>query len=160
MIAILIVCSANICRSPLAQGVLEKLVVEQGLQHQVTVDSAGTHVFKSGHRPDKRAQQMADKTGANIKKLKARMVKADDFLRFDYILAMDLENLRSLEAICPEEYRNKLHLMMEFASQSDSNEVPDPYFGNLLGFERVLGLLDMGCKGFLSYLRIQYRLAP
>ncbi len=156
MIAILIVCTANICRSPLAQGVLEKMIVEQGLQHRIAVDSAGTHVFKSGRRPDKRAQQMADKTGANIKKLKARKVRTDDFVRFDYILAMDQENLRNLEAICPEEYRNRLFLMMEFAPQCGSSEVPDPYFGNLLGFERVLAMLEMGCKGLINHIQTEY----
>lgn len=150
------VCSANICRSPMAQGVMRRELAAHGLDRIVEVDSAGTQVPRPGHRPDPRARQVAESHGASIRKFKARRIVADDFQRFDYIIAMDWENLRSLEAICPEEYKNKLFLIMEFTPRSDLEEVPDPYFGNLSGFERVQGLLDMGCKGLLNHIMAKH----
>lgn len=150
------VCSANICRSPMAEGLMKRELMMRGLDHLVEVDSAGTHVFKPGHRPDKRAQQVADKGGINIRKLKARMISEEDFQRFDHILAMDEENLHSLQAICPEEYGDKLSLIMSYAPGSDAAEIPDPYFGNLLGFERVQGLLELGCRGLVEHLITRY----
>ncbi len=129
-----------------------------GLKDHVRVDSAGTHVFKTGHRPDKRAQQVAEHHGVQIKKLKARNITREDFERFDYIVAMDHENLHSLKDICPPEYQNKLFLILEFAPQSGQHEVPDPYFGNLSGFERVLELLEIGCDGLLSHIKETHQL--
>lgn len=132
----------------------------QGLSGLVEVDSAGTHAFKPGHRPDKRAREVTEKNGVNIRKFKSRMVNSDDFHRFDYILAMDQENLHNLESICPAEYRYKLSLILAFAPQAGSNVVPDPYFGNIEGFERVLALLEVGCKGVADHIRSRYHLAP
>jgi len=134
MTAILIVCTANICRSPMTQGIMGKLVLEQGLDNTISVDSAGTHAHNAGRRPYKRAQQVAESHGVKISKYKARMVAADDFKQFDYIIAMDQDNLRNLRAICPEECKDKLSLILDFAPQSGLKTVHDPYFGNLSGF--------------------------
>ncbi|WP_260295614.1 low molecular weight protein-tyrosine-phosphatase [Sedimenticola hydrogenitrophicus] len=155
-ISLLMVCTANICRSPMAQGLMGRELAANGLDGVVRVDSAGTHVFNPGHRPDRRAQQVAEKSEVDIGKLKARMIAEDDFYRFDYIVAMDNANLRNLQKMCPEEYRNKLFLILDFAPQIGFNEVPDPYFGNLSGFERVLALLDLGCKGLIRHIRTQH----
>jgi len=154
------VCSANICRSPMAEGLMKRELILRGLDRLIEVDSAGTHVFKPGHRPDKRAQQVAGKDGINIKKLRARMIRDDDFQRFDYILAMDAENLRDLESNCPEAYRDRLSLIMAFAPQNDIHEIPDPYFGNILGFERVQALLEMACRGLMEHIITRHGLAP
>lgn len=154
------VCSANICRSPMAQGVMMRELELRGLKNKVKVDSAGTQVFKPGHRPDQRAQQVAKKSTINIRKMKARSVVTEDFLEFDYIIAMDQENLSNLEAMCPEELRDKLHLLLEFAPEGGLREVPDPYFGNLSGFERVLVLLDQGCKRLVEHICVTHKLCP
>lgn len=152
-VSVLFVCCANICRSPMAQGLLMRDLQQQNLVDRIEVDSAGTHVSKPGHRPDQRARRVATASGAKIDKFRSRMVAAEDFQLFDYIIAMDRGNLHNLETICPQEYKNKLFLILEFASQSGQEEVPDPYFGNFAGFERVTALLEMGCRGLLNHIR-------
>lgn len=132
---------------------MSQLVSDRGLGALVKVDSAGTHVFKAGQRPDKRAQRTVEKRGINIKNCKARLVTTDDFYRFDYLCAMDLENIQSLKAICPGEQMHKLSLIMQYASGRGVETVPDPYYGNLAGFERVIELLDEACNGLLDAVR-------
>lgn len=156
---ILVVCAANICRSPMAQGCLNQLLIDRGLEDLIMVDSAGTHVFKSGHKPDRRAQQVAEKYGASLKGCRARAVSAADFSLFDYVLAMDREVLGNLQAICPEDQLEKLLLIMEFVPSLGIEEVPDPYFGNLAGFEHVWSLLDHACRGLLDKICIQHHLS-
>ena len=131
----------------------------RGLDSYIGVESAGTHVFKPGHRPDKRAQQVAKKNGISIERFKASAIEPEDFHRHDYIIAMDRENLRSLQAICPEEQAGNLLLIMDYAPEAGLRDVPDPYFGNLSGFERVLELLDVACKGLLNHICNQHNLS-
>lgn len=150
------VCTANICRSPLAQGLVMRELLKHRLDGLVEVDSAGTHVFKSGHHPDKRAQQVAKEQGFDIKRLKARKVVAEDFDRFDYILAMDRGVMLSLEAICPESQKHKLSFIMDYSPRKKSGDVPDPYYGNISGFVRVFELLEIACEGLLNHICDQH----
>lgn len=149
MVKVLFVCMGNICRSPTAEGVFTHLVERQGLSHLIGSDSAGTHAYHVGEPPDVRAQQAARKRGVAMAGLTARRVYDDDFSRFDYILAMDRDNLRNLQAMCPAEHQSKIRLLLDYAPSSDASEVPDPYYGNKSGFDRVLDLVEQGSRGLL-----------
>lgn len=146
------VCSANICRSPTAQGILQGMIRERGLKRRIGVDSAGTHVPRSGVRPDHRAQQVASERGYPIGGHKSRMLGSADYRRYDYIVAMDRENRRYMERACPPDLRYKLLSIMDYSPDASIDEVPDPYFGNLAGFERVVELLEPACAGLLKYV--------
>ncbi len=149
MVKVLFVCMGNICRSPTAQGVFTGLLRRHGLEGRVLVDSAGTHAYHVGSAPDPRASAAAAKRGADLSSQRARKVAAEDFVTFDYILAMDRDNLEILEALCPPEQRDKLRLLLEFAPDTGVDEVPDPYYGGVAGFERVLDLIEVAAEGLL-----------
>ena len=149
MVKVLFVCMGNICRSPSAEGMFRHLVERQGLQQFIVTDSAGTHAYHVGEPPDVRAQQAALQRGVDMSDLTARRVYIDDFERYDYILAMDQDNLRNLLHICPPEYQAKVRLFLDYASDCDEAEVPDPYYGNKSGFDRVLNLVEQGARGLL-----------
>jgi protein-tyrosine phosphatase len=149
MVNVLFVCMGNICRSPTAQGMFTKLLEEHRLSRAIRVDSAGTHAYHIGEPPDRRAQQAALRRGVDLSPLMARQVYDTDFHEFDYILAMDRDNLADLQAICPPQHSHKLHLFLDFAPDHPEDEVPDPYYGNKSGFERVLDLTDAAARGLL-----------
>ena len=151
-ITVLMVCSANICRSPIAQGVLEQLIRERGLKNRIRVDSAGTHVPRIGTRPDPRAIRAAEECGISIKRYRSRMLAPADYERCDYIVAMDQQNLGHMRRECPQEYSHKLSSVIDYLPGAALDEVPDPYFGNQEGFQRVVDLLQPACSGFLDYL--------
>jgi protein-tyrosine phosphatase len=146
----------NICRSPTAEGVFAKRLQDAGLDALVEVDSAGTHAYHVGEPPDPRAQRTAEKRGIALAHIKARRVSGADFERFDYLLAMDRDNLQRLEAICPVGTEEKLRLFLSFASQLGFDEVPDPYYGGVAGFERVLDMTEMAADGLLEEIRRRY----
>lgn len=150
VVRVLFVCMGNICRSPTAQGVFRHLVAQAGLSERIEVDSAGTHAYHIGEPPDPRAQQTARRHGVDLSGLRARRVRAEDFKRFDYVLAMDVENYRSLQEICPPGYEARLHLLMDFAPSCTEREVPDPYYGGPSGFDRVFELIEQACEGLLT----------
>ena len=145
----------NICRSPTAEGVFRHRVDKAGLAHVIHIDSAGTHAYHIGDAPDPRSQQFAVRRGYDLSMQKARKVEARDFAQFDYLLAMDHDNLERLQAVCPPQYRHKLHLFMEYAANSDSDVVPDPYYGGGKGFDLVLDYIEDAAEGLLSILRRQ-----
>ena len=149
-IKILFVCMGNICRSPTAQGVFETLVEQAGLADRIHIDSAGTHAYHIGEPPDKRATQAAARRGVDLTRQRARRVSADDFGAFDYVLAMDSGNLDDLMAICPDQHAEKVQLFLSFANTAPQLEVPDPYYGGVQGFERVLDLIEEGARGLLE----------
>ena len=126
---ILFVCMGNICRSPTAEGVFRKLVIESGLSGKLEIDSAGTHGFHAGRPPDARATVLAAKRGYDLTALRAREVVASDFVRFDHVVAMDEENVRHLKAFCPEHLSGKIKLLLEFPGnlvQSDPAPAQSP----------------------------------
>lgn len=153
-IRVLMVCLGNICRSPTAHGVFQQRVESAGLAGLIEVDSAGTGDFHLGEKPDIRSRKAAQQRGYNLSSLRARQVSKDDFERFDYILAMDDNNLRDLQALCPAPLQHKLRLLMEFA---DNNylSVPDPYYGEGEGFQLVLNLVEEAADALLDHIRKQ-----
>lgn len=144
---ILMVCLGNICRSPLAQGILEAQVKRNRLDWKI--DSAGTSGWHAGEKPDSRAIAIAKQNGINISNQRSRMLTAEDFYQFDFILAMDQQNYNNIMRVCPSpELAPKVHLILEFAENRSVKEVPDPYYDN--GFQRVYNLLNEACNGFIS----------
>jgi len=156
MVKVLFVCMGNICRSPAAQGMFERLVEQTGLMQHIEVDSAGTHAYHVGHAPDPRAQASALRRGIDISVQRARRVDVQDFERFDYILAMDQQNMAHLEPLCPPVHRHKLRLFLDFVPDLRDKDVPDPYYGGASGFETVLDLVEKGSEGLLRHLRHQH----
>lgn len=152
-VSILLVCMGNICRSPTAEGVLRALVEREGLDAWLEIDSAGTHGYHVGEPPDERAHRAAMRRGYDLSQLRARRVSDADFVRFDRILAMDMDNLSLLERACPAEHRHKLGLFLEYAASFDDREVPDPYYGDGDGFERVLDLIEDAARGLIAAVR-------
>lgn len=150
---VLFCCMGNICRSPTAHGVFEKMVADAGLAERILVDSAGTHAYHIGEPPDRRSQTTALKRGYDLSRQRARRALAEDFQRFDYVLAMDQDNLRNLRAICPAGFESRLSLFMDFAPEMDEQEVPDPYYGGAMGFERVFDLVEAASAGLLADVR-------
>ncbi len=146
----------NICRSPTAHGVFQKLVIEHGLNNIVEVDSAGTHAYHIDKKPDARACSIAAKRGYNLSKLRARKVISADFEKFEYILAMDNENYTDLLAECNEEYKHKIKYFLEFSTKFKVQEVPDPYYGGLSGFENVLDLVEDASNGLLNHIEFTH----
>ena len=155
-VKILFVCMGNICRSPTAQGVFEKLVEEHELGNHIRIDSAGTHAYHIGETPDTRAAEAARRRGIDLSTQRARRVSAGDFDQFDYVLAMDSSNYADLAEICSPEQADKLRLFLEMASIAGMTDVPDPYYGGTTGFERVLDLIEEASAGLLAEIRRQH----
>lgn len=149
---ILFVCLGNICRSPLAESVLRGLASRRGLSRHFIADSAGTHAQRhAGQRPDPRATQVAMRRGYDdVNKQRSRAFTDKDFEKFDHIVAMDSTNLAHLRKICPLQFQHKLHLLLEFADLQVSPDIPDPYYGSVEGFERVLDLCEAGVAGLID----------
>lgn len=152
-VRVLFVCMGNICRSPTAEGVFRHLVAQQGLEGQISCDSAGTHDYHIGEAPDTRAQEAAARRGYDLSGLRARRITEDDFSRFDYVLAMDGHNMAILRETCPASRRGRLRLFLDYAKDAALREVPDPYYGDAGGFETVLDLAEQAARGLLEHIR-------
>ncbi len=152
-VGVLFVCLGNICRSPTAEAVFRRQVADAGLAARVRIDSAGTGAWHLGKAPDARAQAAARQRGYDLSALRARRVHAGDFSDFDYLLAMDRENLAVLQRMQPAGGRARLALALDFAPAAALREVPDPYYGGPEGFAQVLELLEAAGAGLLEELR-------
>jgi protein-tyrosine phosphatase len=150
---VLFVCMGNICRSPTAEAVFRKLVQQTSQENDWQIDSAGTHAYHVGEKPDQRSRQAARQRAYNLEGIRARQVHADDFFKFDWILAADKQNLHALQSIQPPNGRAQLALMQDFASKPEwrGSDVPDPYYGGVSGFDDVLNRLEDACQGFLQH---------
>lgn len=157
--SVLFVCMGNICRSPTAEGVFRHQGETAGLGSRLLVDSAGTHGAHAGELPDPRSRAAAARRGYDLAGLRARKVQADDFSRFDLILAMDEYNLQNLLTICPPESKHKLRRLLEFSRRFPVADVPDPYYGGAAGFERVLDMVEDAGQGLLEHAKRQLGLA-
>ncbi|MEO5335778.1 MAG: low molecular weight phosphotyrosine protein phosphatase [Magnetospirillum sp. WYHS-4] len=157
MVRVLFVCLGNICRSPTAEGVFRALVEKEGLAGHIHVDSAGTGAYHVGEPPDARSQAAAARRGVDLSPLRARQAVREDFHRFDYVLAMDRDNLRNLQALCPKGEEHRLRLFLDFAPQAGRREVPDPYYGGPQGFDTVLDLAEAASRGLLAHIRENHR---
>ena len=163
MIKILFVCLGNICRSPTAEGILRhklnKAGIRDGYLGSVFIDSAGTGGYHVGEKPDRRSRETAEKNGVSLEDLRARKITLQDFTDYDYILAMDQENVRALQKICPPDKAHKIKLLMQYATDCPGiTEVPDPYTGGIDGFHRVYDIIERGSEGFFTYFLAQYDL--
>lgn len=155
MMKVLFVCLGNICRSPTAHGVLERKLEMAGLSDVVEVDSAGTEAWHIGKQPDLRSQDAARKRDYDLSHLRARQAIPEDFLEYDYVLAMDNSNLINLRAIVPVdglkgEVKSQPQLFLQAFStpnlkEKGLTEVPDPYYGEKGGFEAVLDMVEEAC---------------
>ena len=155
MIKILFVCMGNICRSPTAHAVMQHKIDQQGLDDKIWIDSAGTHAYHVGNPADHRAQQEACRQGIDMQGLRARKIAAKDYDEFDYILAMDEDNLELINHYAPDQHKARLLMFLHFANQmhtADRINVPDPYYGGADGFSDVFDLVDRGCDALLEYV--------
>jgi protein-tyrosine phosphatase len=148
--SVLFVCLGNICRSPLAEGIFEHLVEEAGLSNRFEVDSAGTGAWHVGEPPDARATMVASQHGVLLSS-RARQITEADLDHFEYVVAMDHNNLRNLErmaATCGSEAQ--VELLRRSDSEGRGEEVPDPYYGRASGFEIVYKMVQRSCLGLLA----------
>jgi protein-tyrosine phosphatase len=150
-IGICFVCSANICRSPTAEGIMKHLVEEAGLTDRFEIESAGTSSFCDGGPRDRRSVATANERGISLEG-SARRFRREDFARFDYVLAMDKSNCAHLAALAERaEDRAKIGLLRDFDPNAAEASVPDPYVGER-GFEEVFDLCEAACRGLLTEL--------
>jgi protein-tyrosine phosphatase len=150
-VKILFVCLGNICRSPTVEGVARELAAREAPHLQLQFDSAGTAGYHAGDAPDARSQRHALARGYDISRLRARQLTADDFRRFDLLLAMDEENLAGMRALAPHGHAERARLFLSYSSGA-SHSVPDPYYGGPEGFETVLDLAEHGSRALFVAL--------
>jgi protein-tyrosine phosphatase len=155
------VCLGNICRSPTAEAVMRKLVAEAGVEAHVEIDSAGTGAYHVGEPADARSRVEAARRGIELDGI-ARQFEADDFARFDYVVAMDASNLRDLRELAVSAAdRAKLHLLRSFETGggvAGGGDVPDPYHGGTRGFADVYDICEAACRGLLAHVIEVHRL--
>lgn len=150
---ILFVCLGNICRSPAAEAVMNKLIKEEGLSEKLFCDSAGTEAYHEGELADQRMRAHAKKRGIDITSI-ARRITPQDLDVFDYIVTMDQSNYNNVkELIQNKKIGGKLVRMCDFCTKFHTNEVPDPYYGGEKGFEHVIDILEDACQGLLSKIK-------
>jgi len=145
--SVLFVCMGNICRSPLAEGALRAEAQRLGLD--VHADSAGTGGWHVGEPPDRRARAVALRNGIDISHLRARQVSADDFLRFDHVIALDLDNLAMLEALRPAASHARLSLLFDHVPGREGEAVADPYYGDAEHFDRTWAEVTLAAAALL-----------
>lgn len=148
---LLFVCLGNICRSPLAEGVMRDLVTERGLDDSVHVDSAGTGAWHEGEPPDPRSCEVASRHGVDLSGQRARRVVDDDFQDFDLLLAMDAHNEADLVVRAPTEAEGRVRRLREWDPHGPG-DVPDPYYGGARGFDEVYEMVRRSCEALLDEL--------
>lgn len=149
---ILFVCTGNICRSPTGEAVLRRMTDAAGLGDAVTVESCGTHAYHIGQPPDARAQEAGERRGYDFSGQRARQICAEDFDRFDLILAMDGGHLDRLRRAAPAGRSDRIRRFLDFAPGAGRRDVPDPYYGGADDYELALDLIEAGCRGIVAML--------
>ncbi len=154
---VLFICLGNICRSPLAQGIFQHQVQQQGRELAYHVESAGLGDWHIGHAPDPRSQTIANENGIILSSFARQVKTPQDFQSFDWILAMDRQNRMDLLSLAPAKHRHKIRLIREFdpeCTQHDQPdpEVPDPYYGGLEGFQKIFTQLNRSCQNLFDFL--------
>jgi protein-tyrosine phosphatase len=135
----------------MAQSVIRKLAASVSFSDQLWVDSAGIHASHFSEKPDRRAELALSRRGYELAHTRSRRIEPQDFEKFDLLLAMDATNLTDLQRLAPPAYLNKVRLFLSFAEGLNETEVPDPYYGNAEGFERVLDLCEAGARGLIKH---------
>jgi protein-tyrosine phosphatase len=148
--SVLFVCLGNICRSPLAEAAFRREAQRLGLD--VGIDSAGTGDWHIGYPPDPRAAAVAARNGIDISNLRARLVTADDFRRFDHIVALDANNLRDLERLRPGDGKAELSLLLDHVDGRQGQAVADPYHGEDSHFDAAWDDVSAGAEGLARKL--------
>lgn len=150
--SVLFVCLGNICRSPLAEGIMLHLNEKHDLNW--TIDSAGTAGYHVGEAPDPRTIKNARKNGVDLTELRARQFTVSDFEKFDHIFVMDQSNRRNVLQLASEDgHREKVKLFLDYALDGEQTEVPDPWYGDEAGFENVFQLVKNGCEQLVRKMR-------
>ena len=152
MHSVLFVCTANICRSPMAEGVLRKRLTDGGVHEKIEVDSVGTHDYHAGEPPYPMAVAAAKRRGYEIHHLLARLLRPADLDHFDMILAMDRANVAHLKTIAPTRCKAKIELLLEYGDKYHGQEVPDPYRKKAKDYDLALDMIEDGCAGLVEVL--------
>lgn len=154
MIKVLFVCTGNICRSPAAEGIFKKFVEDAKLGNDISIDSAGTIGYHSGELPDTRMRKHASVRGYNLDSHARQFTPKNDFEEFDYIITMDDDNYADITKLDYKKiFSSKIFKMVDFISDKNINEVPDPYYGGAEGFEFVIDILENGIKNLLTKIK-------
>jgi protein-tyrosine phosphatase len=157
-VKILFVCMGNICRSPVAETVMEKMIEGRGLEQRITVDSAGTLDYHAGELATPQMREVAKRHGYAITH-RSRQLQPSDFTKFDYIVAMDDTNLEDMRSFVPKDGATaKISLLMSHCKEPPVREVPDPYMGPVSAFERVVELAELGCRSLLDEIVREHNL--
>ncbi len=150
---ILFVCLGNICRSPSAEAVMKHIVLKKGLENKFYIDSAGTAAYHEGQRADSRMRKFGSKRGYDLTSISRPVDQNNDFEEFDYIIAMDDDNIWDLKRMCPDDkYLSKIKIMTDFRQKMSNTYVPDPYYGGDNGFDLELDILEDSCEGLLKFI--------
>jgi len=153
---VLFVCLGNICRSPSAEAVFKYLVEQENERNRFFIDSAGTSAWHAGEKADARMRRHAKKRGVELTSISRQFIP-EDFDWFDYIIAMDRDNMEDLKRLARNKKDlDKLHMMTDFSKKFNYDEIPDPYYGGDEGFELVLDLLEDAGTGLFNYLKSPY----
>lgn len=151
-IGTLFVCTANVCRSPTAEGVFRDHIHRLRIADKFLVDSAGVKAGSLSKVPEERATRVAALEGYDISGLRSRAFTEEDFKYFDYILCMDTSHLESVEALMPPGYTGAASLLLDYASELQLSNIPDPYYGGHGDFTRALALIEVGVQGLLRHI--------
>lgn len=154
-LGVLFVCTANICRSPMAEVVFRHKATKAGLADRLLIDSAGTHDYQLGAAPDQRAQSVALKRGYEMAGLRARLVLRADLEHFDYVLAMDMKNMTALQRLGEPDLWRKPKLLMSYSRLFNVKEIADPYGGSEEGFELAMDMIESACNGLLAVIQTE-----
>jgi protein-tyrosine phosphatase len=155
---IVFVCLGNICRSPMAEAVMQSLLAAEGLDDRVDVSSAGTGDWHIGERADRRTIAALSARGYDATRHRARQFEPEWFDDHDLVIALDRHNLAELRAMAPPDRRDDVRLLLSFADDAgDDLDVPDPYYGGTDGFDTALALVEHACAGLLQHVRAELR---
>lgn len=156
MVNVLFVCLGNICRSPMAEAIFRDMVKREGLNENIKIDSAGTGDWHIGHPPHEGTQSILTKHSIGFEGMKARQVVKEDIEKFEYIIAMDAENLGNLRQLAGHDHTGFIGRLLDFVDDTQILDVPDPYYtGN---FNEVYELVTNGCKGLLNTIKKEHNL--